>query len=207
MARIRPVWVLNRNDDSGHLTLDMLRKLDPDWGQGGGMGPASTKSGEEGKVRTLILKSFTMNKQYDSWFAGASEFFIKCGAVEHFTARTEAEMKIYTPSVTDLMLVVRRNELGKKLDCQTVLVSEWTEQLQSCAFMIVEDDGGTKTEWKASAVVKFNSKTYGLELSLPMNQYDDIVWRGQLSSRYLEMYSGVPGHFGNVDLEFELKER
>ena len=36
LARERPVWVINRNDDSGHKTLEMLRKSDPDWGQGGG---------------------------------------------------------------------------------------------------------------------------------------------------------------------------
>jgi hypothetical protein len=73
MARKVPVWVVNRNDDAGYTSLEMLRREDPEWGEGGGsiiVNP--TKS----SLRTLILKDFTMKRNYDSWFAGASEFFV-----------------------------------------------------------------------------------------------------------------------------------
>lgn len=77
MARSRPVWVLNANDDSGYLTLEQLRRQDPHWGQGGrviiGQAP-STRSGDE--FRSLILKDFKMKQHYDSWFRGASEFWV-----------------------------------------------------------------------------------------------------------------------------------
>ena len=36
MARERPVWVINRNRDAEYPSLEMLRREDPDWGQGGG---------------------------------------------------------------------------------------------------------------------------------------------------------------------------
>ena len=77
MAKEVPVWVVNRNDDAGYTSLEMLRREDPDWGEGGGsiiINPkgASTKA----KVKTLILKEFTMNRNFDSWFTGASEFFV-----------------------------------------------------------------------------------------------------------------------------------
>ncbi len=86
-----------------------------------------------------------------------------------------------------------------------VLVSEWTEQLQRLAFMITEDDGGTQTTWKCSATVKVESKSYGFDISLPLNSRDDIVWRGQLSRKYFEKNNKVEGHFGDADLVFAIQ--
>ena len=45
-----------------------------------------------------------------------------------------------------------------------------------------------------------------MELELPINTRDDIVWRGQLSSKYILANSNVTGHFGDVDLTFEIVE-
>ena len=70
--------------------------------------------------------------------------------------------------------------------------------------MIVEDDGGTRNTWKCNAVVKVESKSYGVELELPLYSRDDIVWRGSLSRRYLEKYSGQSRSYGDVDLVMEL---
>jgi len=36
MAKKVPVWVVNRNSDAGYTSLEMLRREDPDWGEGGG---------------------------------------------------------------------------------------------------------------------------------------------------------------------------
>ena len=36
LAASHPVWVINRNSDAGYTTLEMLRKEDPEWGDGGG---------------------------------------------------------------------------------------------------------------------------------------------------------------------------
>ena len=221
MAGEQPVWVVNRNSDAGYTTLEMLRREDPNWGEGGGTiivkpsGDSDTKASGMGSdksigskavtgVKTLLLKDFTMKRNYDSWFAGASEFFVKTGAVEDFTAATEAEMRLYNPSVTDFMIVVKRNQVGKPQPFNAVLVSDWTDQMSSCAFMITEDDGGTRTEWNCTALVRIESKSYGFELKLPFNSRDDIVWRGQLSDRWIEQNSNVVGHFGDVDLTFEI---
>ncbi len=219
LAKERPVWVVNRNDDSGYDSIEMLRRGDPDWGNGGGgivIRPSGADSqadilcskspGGETSVKTLILKDFTMRRNYDPWFAGASEFFVKIGAVENFTASTEAELKVYSPTITDFMVVVKRKDAGKVVPFNAVLVSEWTKQLENIAFMIIEDDGGTRTTWKTSAIVKVNSKSYGFDISLPINARDDIVWRGQLSRNFIMAYDGVAGHFGDVDLTFEIVE-
>jgi len=193
MARERPVWVVNRNDDAQYRTLELLRREDPSWGEGGGdilIRPSSAG----GDIKTLVLRSFQSNRQFDSWFAGASEFFVKVGAVEDFTASTEAELLLYEPSITDFMIVIRRKDVGAPQPFNAVLVSEWTGQLANCAFMIVEDDGGTRTTWKCSTVVKYNSKSYGFDLEIPLYSRDDIVWRGALSRTYIEKYSGITGH-------------
>ena len=200
MAREQPVWVVNRNADAQHKTLEMMRREDPSWGQGGG--GLVVKSGED--TQTLILRSFKAKRQLDSWFCGGAEFFVKIGSVEDFHAATEAELRLYEPSITDFMVVVRRKDVGEELSLNTVLVSEWTSQLTSCAFMIVEDDGGTRTTWKCSAQGKYNSKQYGFDLEIPLNSRDDIVWRGSLSHAYIEKFKGQTASFGDVDLVLEL---
>ena len=212
MAKKSPVWVVNRNDDAAYTSLEMLRREDPDWGEGGGNiivkpGKSTTAcKSAKSPLRTLLLRDFTMKRHYDTWFAGASEFFVKLGSVEDFTASTEAELRLYNPSVTDFMIVVRRNQLGKPQAFNAILISEFTDQLTHCAFMITEDDGGTVTKWDCTAFVRVESKSYGIEVSLPFNSKDDIVWRGQLATKWFENNNNISGHFGDVDLTFELQE-
>ena len=203
MAQERPVWVMNRNDDSEYQTIEMLRRQDPDWGKGGNIVvQKETKAGDYSGTKTLILKEFEASRNYDSWFAGGSEFFVKAGSVEDFFASTEAEMRLYSPSITDFLVVVKRSQIGQKIPFHAVLVSEWTEQLQSLAFMITEDDGGTQTTWKCAANVKIKSRTYGFDIEIPFNSRDDIVWRGQLTRKYIEKNNDIEGHFGEVWLTF-----
>ena len=176
---------------------------DPSWGSGGGdilVGP--TKA--DGDVRTLVVRSLKALRQYDSWFAGASEFWLKTGSIEKFKATSEADIRQYDPTVTDFMIVVRRNQLEQEVPLNAVLVSEWTPQLSASAFMMVEDDGGTRTTWKASTTVKYNSKSYGIELEIPLNSRDDIVWRGSLSYGFIEKNNGLPIRLGDVELVLEL---
>lgn len=209
-ASENPVWVVNRNNDDKYLSLEMLRNLGPGTIVGGGevvVMPGKAKVSPAAwttSLRTLLIKDFTMKRNYDSWFAGASEFFVKCGAVEDFTASTEAELQLYSPSVTDFMIVVKRKQVGLPQPFNAVLVSDWTDQLDNCAFMIVEDDGGTTTSWKCNAIVRIASKGYGIEIDLPFRTRDDVVWRGALSSRYFEENNNVTGHFGDVDITFEI---
>ncbi len=207
MASASPVWVVNRNSDAEFTTLEMLRREDPEWGEGGGtiIVKPGTKAGED-PLRTLVLKEFKMNRQFDSWFCGAAETFIKTGSIDDFTASTEAELRLFNPMVTDFMIVVKRNQVGKSIPFNAVLVSDWNPQMTHCALMITEDDGGTRTDWKCTALVRIASKSYGVEVNLPFNSRDDIVWRGHLTNRWLEANSNVVGHFGDVDLTFELVE-
>ena len=203
-ARTRPVWVVNRNADAEYKSLEMLRREDPNWGQGGGDIVVGTRASKKDDFKTLVLSSFQSNRQFDTWFCGGSEIWVKCGAVEDFTATTDAELRLYSPSITDFLVVVRRNQMGKKIPFNAVLVSEWTGMLDNCAFMMVEDDGGSDTTWKCSAMVKFNSKSYGFEIELPLHSRDDIIWRGALTRTYIERNSGYLGHFGDVDLVLDL---
>ena len=147
-----------------------------------------------------------MNRNYDSWFAGASEFFVKVGSLDDFTASTEAELRLFNPMVTDFMISVRRSQVGKPQPFDAILISDWNPQMTHCAFMITEDDGGTRTDWKCTALVRIASKSYGVEINLPFNSRDDIVWRGHLTNRWLEANSGKTGHFGDIDLAFEVVE-
>ena len=203
VARERPVWVVNINDDSAYTSYEMLLKQNPGWGQGGDI-YVGTKADNDIDVKSLKLKDFKMNRNYDSWFCGASEFFCKVGLVENFKAKDEDELRNYVPSITDFMVVVKRRQLGQKIPFNVLLASEWTEQMEDIAFMISEDDGGTITSWKVEGTVKIKSKTYGIEIELPIRSRDDIVWRGSLSRRYIQNNSGKVQHFGDVELTLEL---
>ena len=210
MAKEVPIWVVNRNSDAGYLSLEMLRREDPDWGEGGGnivVRPSEAlpvKSEEPMKM--LVLKDFIMKRNYDPWFTGASEFFVKIGYMEDFTASTEAELMLYNPMVTDFMIVVKRNQVGLPQNFNAVLMSDWSENSDACAFMITEDDGGTRTEWTCKAKVFVSGKSYGLEISLPMNTRDDIVWRGRLAYSWFDRCNDESWPFGDVELTFELHE-
>ena len=211
MARERPVWVINRNRDAEYQSLEMRRREDPEWGQGGsilvrsqpGSVPPGTRAGDR-DFKTLVLRSFKANRQFDTWFCGGSEIWVKCGAIEDFNASTDAELRLYSPSITDFLIVIRRKQVGEVQDFNAILVSEWTGMLDNCAFMMVEDDGGTMTTWKCSAMVKYNSRSYGFEIEIPLRMRDDIIWRGALTRTYIERNNGVTGHFGDVDLVLEL---
>ena len=126
--------------------------------------------------------------------------------MDDFTATTEAELRLYNPLVTDFMIVVKRGQVDKPQPFNAMIVSDWASQMSHCAFMITEDDGGTKTEWKCTALVRVASKSYGVQINLPFNSRDDVVWRGQLASRWLEENSDMVGRFGDVSLTFEVVE-
>lgn len=194
-ARTHPVWVINRNEDSACLTPQMVEALHPE------MSPQSVNRSYS-DCKTLVLKEFKAHRNYDSWFAGGSEFFVKCGALNGFTAKTEEEIKLYSPSVTDLMVNVKRRQVGQTIRFNTVLVSEWSPQLEECAFLMIEDDGGKQTSWKANGLVKIKSRSYGFEVEIPFRRNDDLVWRGKLSGSYFERYNGKPNRFGDVSVTF-----
>ena len=202
MAREQPVWVVNRNSDADYKTLEMLRREDPSWGQGGG-DILVTKSTAPDSY-SLVLRSFKARRQFDSWFAGASEFWVKLGSIEDFKASTEGELRLYEPTITDFIVVVRRGQINEFVPFNAVLVSSWNKMLESCALMIIEDDGGTQTSWKCSATVKYESKAYGFEMDLPLRTRDDIVWRGNLTRTFVEKNSGHTISLGDVQLVLEL---
>ena len=202
MAREQPVWVVNRNSDADYKTLEMLRREDPSWGQGGG-DILVTKSTAPDSY-SLVLRSFKAHRQFDSWFAGASEFWVKLGSIEDFKASTEGELRLYEPTITDFIVVVRRGQINEFVPFNAVLVSSWNKMLESCALMIIEDDGGTQTSWKCSATVKYESKAYGFEMDLPLRTRDDIVWRGNLTRTFVEKNNGHTISLGDVQLVLEL---
>lgn len=119
---------------------------------------------------------------------------------------TEAEMRLYNPMITDFMIVVKRSQVGVPLDFNAVLMTDWSEDIDWCAFMITEDDGGTLTEWTSKAKVIVKGKGYGFEVSIPLNTRDDVVWRGKLDYSWFDRMDGRTSSFGDVELTFEVMD-
>ena len=191
-AKEHPVWVVGWNEDAGAMTPQILEKTL-------GEKPATRSTSD---FKTLRIKEFKAHVQYDPWLSGASEFFIKCGSIKAFTAAVASDLTQYTPEITDLMIKVKRKQVGTALRLNTVVVSEWSPQLSECVFLIHEYDGGKMTTWKASGEVKIKAKAYGFSVEFPYHRNDDIVWRGKLSSNYFERYNGVPNRFGDTSITF-----
>lgn len=206
LARERPVWVVNTNDDSAFSPLDFYKKTEKELGRWktqpfrtASPGPAASPK------RKLLLKSFRMLRNYDSWFAGASEFKIQLGSVDGFKASTDAELALYYPSITDLVIVVKRKYVDVELPYDAILMTDFTSQQDKLAFLLTEDDGGTNTSWKCSATVKYQSKAYGFDIDIPYKDKDDIVWRGQLDADFFREEDIVSARFGDVILKFSLE--
>lgn len=210
IAMEHPVWVINTNDDALYTPLDLFspeqskRAAEKNLVVENVTAKSVTQDSKSGS-RMLYMKSFKMLRHYDSWFKGASEFFIKCGSVNGFSASTEAELKLYSPSVTDFLVVIRRKYLNMDMPFDAIILTDFTNQLENLAFLITEDDGGTQTSWKCSATVKVKSKSYGFDVDIPYNEKDDIVWRGQLSAGFFQKEDIVTGRFGDVMVTFALE--
>ena len=197
VAQKRPVWVINQNDDAASVPLSsMIAKQSSIYD--------FDDEDEDVQRYNLYVRDFTMLRQYDSWFAGASEFHIWCGGVDGFYATTEDQLRNYSPTVTDFVVVVKRSEVGVKKSFNALLVTDFSDQLDKLAFLIVEDDGGTRTTWKCSASVKIKSKTYGFDIEIPFYTHDDVVWRGELGATYFVKGKSIEGRFGDVKVTFAL---
>lgn len=190
LAMKRPVWVINRNADASYTPVQFFETK----------ATAPPKGG-----RMLMIKDFTAYRHYDSWFAGASEFIIRSGAVDGFKAATDDELRKYSPTVTDFVMVVKRKDIGRKLPLNAIMLADLTDQMETLALLITEDDGGTTTNWKCSANVKYNSKSYGFDIDIPYRSRDDIVWRGPVPASFFGTGGTVNGRFGDVGITFELR--
>ena len=209
VAASRPVWVVNRNDDSGFTPLELFTRSRSGASLLQTRAPSAFDEEDESSEvfphHNLLIKDFTMLRQYDSWFCGASEFFIQAGSLYARYADTEVEPGSFTPEVTQLMIVVRRNQVGKKVPFEALLLSGFPDQLEQFALLITESDGGTRTSWKCSAKVMIKSKSYGADIEIPFYTNDDIVWRGAVGMDYLRSLGTAEGRFGDVRISFDLQ--
>ena len=205
VAMDRPVWVINRNDDSEYTPLDLFTRAGsfPEKGKTEDFNFDDDPSG--GGKNNLFIRDFTMLRQYDSWFAGASEFFIQCGSVFADYANEEVKPGSFSPEITQLMVVVRRSQVGMRIPFEALLLSGFPDELEQMALLITESDGGTSTSWKCAAKVMIKSKSYGVDLDIPFQTNDDIVWRGPVSIDYLRKLGSDEGRFGDVRISFEVK--
>jgi len=195
VALQRPVWVINRNDDSGFTPYELYTK--------------SLQPRQDINIRsappTLVLKSFKMLRQFDNWFAGASEFFVKVGSTAGWKITEENDMRDYSPGVTDFMIVIKRKYVRQDVPFNAILIDDFNEYMDKIALLIVEDDGGTQTSWKCEVSAKWNSRSYGFNIDIPYNEKDDIAWRGQLSADWFRTGAEATGRFGDVCATFAVE--
>ena len=75
-----------------------------------------------------------------------------------------------------------------------------------CAFMVTEDDGGSRADWTSKAKIFVEGKSYGFEISIPLNSRDAVGWRGRLEYEWFDRLDGKPSSFGDVELTFDVMQ-
>ena len=193
LASKRPVWVINSNDDASFTPMEFFKSADAE------------AFAEPAPKRSLLMRSFRMMRQYDSWFAGASEFFVRCGSLKAASAIDNDAPQDYIPELTDLMVVVKRSQMGREIPFDALLLSGIDDNLKQIALLVTESDGGRRDSWKCQAKVMIKSKSYGVDLELPFYTQDDIVWRGPIELDYLRSLGSDTGRFGDVEIGFALE--
>lgn len=204
-SRTHPVWIINRNEDACYLTPQILGTIGA-YSVSNGANPSCTQTATKASsdFKTLRLKEIKAHRNFDSIFAGGSEVIVKLGALNAFKADVASDIRAFSPEITDMVINIKRKQVGMPIRLNTVLVSEWTSQLEDAVLMMVEDDGGKRTSWKCLGTVKIQSKSYGFEVELPLNKNDDIIWRGKLSRKYLENNNDVANRLGDVSVTFTI---
>ncbi|MCF0197961.1 MAG: hypothetical protein HUK02_01380 [Bacteroidaceae bacterium] len=138
----------------------------------------STRS-DNNLVYTVQLGSFMSDHQYDSVWAGGSEFIIQMGSLDRFEISSNSQLTVLDPEVT----YIRINRSRKDIKNQrwwtdtSVLNFDWTPNENDAAFMIHEEDGGDAVQWEADLSLTWGGAEYGFKVNLPYKNKDELIYK------------------------------
>ncbi len=129
-------------------------------------------------VATLLLGYVRSEHQHDSWFAGGSEYVFRFMSLTNTDITCENDTSKCVPDLARTKVYFKRSEIDKKVpkDIYAIAVSDWKKSLDNIVMTLVEEDGGSKnTPYEATINVTFAGKKYGIEVSIPRGNLDDLI--------------------------------
>lgn len=140
-------------------------------------------------VYTFYLSYFMCTHQYDSIFAGGSEFVVKLGGVKGYYFKSIDEVTNAGDGICLLRLYRSRSQISDKTPMELegyVLNSDWGPQEVDAAFLLYEEDGDIlNRSFKGSVSLNLGDKSYGFEIDLPYNVDDEIICKQNYTRNFL----------------------
>lgn len=198
-----PVWIVNEAEiaytDALHYKPWDLTPVDsdpiilpnPNSGDGNNvngvnsLGPGLTFN----PVYTVFVGKFKSEKQYDSLFAGGSEFVIQMGNYQDMRITDLDKLLNNDPRVTYLKIFRSRGQIRKKewveFGTSAVLISNWYPESYDAGFMVYEEDQGGRQTWEASLTISLGGKDYGFKCSFPYKNGDDMIYKTTYNRNFI----------------------
>lgn len=129
-------------------------------------------------IYTLHLGYVRSEKNHDSWLAGGSEYVFKFMSLHNTNLTCESDTSKCQQNLATTKICFSRSDIKhhipKHLDA--VAVSKWPKSLENIAMNLIEEDWGNKEEtFDATLNVIWKDKKYGIDISIPRLNYDDLI--------------------------------
>lgn len=192
-AEQHPVWIISKsdisydnlpefsknefikNDISFLTTEDSKTKNEP-------LLMASSSS----NVYTVYLGQIKSTKQYDSIWAGGSEFIFQMGSASNYQF-SNGSLISFNPLVTHHRICVSRKKIRKKrwVNVNQPIVPDWIPNLTDVAFLLIEDDGGSNKNITQNLAIALKDKNVDFNVTLTLKSHDELIHKNTYSHNYI----------------------
>lgn len=129
-------------------------------------------------VATVLLGYVRSEKNHDSWLAGGSEYVFRFMSLTNTDLTCESDTSKCVPDLARTKVCFTRKEIKNKTqkDLGAIAVSDWKKSLDNIVMTLVEEDGGSNgTPFEATINVTYAGQKYGIEVSIPRGNLDDLI--------------------------------
>lgn len=145
---------------------------------GGFLGKDSLIIDYKKPLMTLRLGKVKSTKNHDSLFAGGSEYEFHFGFLKNTSFSCEADTSNCIQDIGYVRQTFSRDEIkkGTEKELNSVVVSEWPDNLKDVVLKVIETDpGGKEKKFEATLTVTWKGKDYGIDVSIPYSNRDDNI--------------------------------
>lgn len=146
-------------------------------------------------VYTVYLGKLMSSKQYDSIWAGGSEFAIQMGAIEKVQITSKEQLYSTSPEITYFKVTRSRKDIRKKrwAELGVILSSDWYPNENNAGFCIYEEDQGETETFDMSLSVNINGKDESFTIKMPFGSGDDMIYKTVYSKNFIFSTNNMNG--------------
>lgn len=162
----RPIWIINNSDRDRVLSTTKETRN-------------TRTTSQPGKIYTVNLGRFMAEKQYDSAWAGGSEFVVKFAYLDDSKAKSLADSSKVQVREVYIPVYRSRKDIRKRrwTDVNTVMAPNWKPNYHEGFFMLIEEDQGSAKQEEMSLSITIFGKKLGFESKLPLKSRDEEIYK------------------------------